>query len=92
MAVPLPVSLLTQPVRLAPDQQQLTLLALATLALDRPGWLGACRAAAVEFVDGPRLFAEFYALNRDRWHDRWGGGLPRSTPPVEEVTSRVRAR
>lgn len=57
-------------VTIVESDRQLVLLALATLALTRPGWLFACQQAADCFggVEAQQMFKEFHRLNADRVH------------------------
>jgi hypothetical protein len=45
------------------EDRQLTLLALAVLSLERPGWEYACRQASKRF-SGEALYDDFRAANR----------------------------
>lgn len=54
---------------MSPETTQLCVIALAHLAVERPGWYDACRhAAATEYGEGTDggLFDRFYLLHRER--------------------------
>lgn len=52
-------------VELSQEERQATMLALAELALSRPGWDDLLRGIAAKYC-GVQLFEEFKQLNRDR--------------------------
>lgn len=54
------------------EDRQLVLLALAILALDRPGFQFACQQAADAFggLAAQEMFKEFHRLNADRWQPK----------------------
>lgn len=60
--------------------RQAIVLALAILALDRPGWIEYLKRIAARFgPNGDALFEEFHRFNADRW--RTAPGAP-VTPPA----------
>ncbi len=53
---------LTHAVEITEEQRQMTLLALAKLSLERPGWLVALRETAERFPGGGAMFDEFRSI------------------------------
>jgi hypothetical protein len=56
-------------VTLDEGERQMLLLALAQLALDRPGWEWTLGELAEKY-QGREMFNEFMRLNKDRWEAR----------------------